>query len=112
VTKYILSFYLFIKILIYQEEKYEFAYLKHQKKGRVKTLILSQKGAIDKFLANYKNFESENMEEFMVGEQITNKIELDDNEIQEEEEVGEKSIINLSENQKILREWNNILEHI
>ena len=69
--------------------KYESGYSKLQKKRRIESLTLSQKGALDKFFTSNKNNTSENIGECSLNKQVNNLLELDDNEILEQEEVNE-----------------------
>ncbi|XP_070032673.1 uncharacterized protein [Nicotiana tomentosiformis] len=90
--------------------KYESGCSKRQKRKRIETLVQSQKRALDKFVANSKNSKSENVEDFMIDEQITNIIEIDNNKIQEEEEGGEvieKPNIYPQEKQEVLNKLDN-----
>jgi len=90
--------------------KYESGCSKRQKRKRIETLVQSQKGALDKFVANSKNSKSENVKDFMIDEQITNIIEIDNNKIQEEEEGGEvveKPNIYPQEKQEVLNKLDN-----
>jgi len=81
-----------------------------KEKNKCEELIKSQKGTLDRFLTNNKNLESENMGGCSSNEQVTHKVELDDNNIQEEnlEEVTTKSDI-VPENQELLNDLNNCI---
>ena len=64
-------------------QKYESGYSKLQKKRKIKSLIQSQKGALDKFFTSNKNNKLKNIDEYSLNEQVNNSLELNDNEILE-----------------------------
>ncbi|XP_059277622.1 uncharacterized protein LOC132031704 [Lycium ferocissimum] len=90
--------------------KYESGCAKREKKRKAEEFIKSQKGALDRYLTNNKNIDSENIGGCSSNEQVTNRVELDDNNIQEEniEEVNERSDI-VPETQKLLNNLNNCI---
>ncbi|KAG5577066.1 hypothetical protein H5410_057200 [Solanum commersonii] len=95
--------------------KYDSGFTKREKKRKLEELNKSQKGALDRFITNNKNSESKTIGGCSSNEQVTNRIELDDNNIQEEnlQEVGCEKCDIVPNNQELLtsegsNDWRNL----
>lgn len=63
--------------------KYDLCFAKREKKRKLEELNKSQNGALDRFLTNNKILNQKNIGGCSSNEQVTNRIEKDDNNIQE-----------------------------